>query len=164
MEIVEATMPQDWTRIEAVIHAGHQVASGRSPTSPYPAGTIALQTPVFLALGLDLRPYFPGTLNLNIAPLRFALGRPAHRFEAVRWTLHHPPETFSFYNCRLTVDRRGSTNRYDGLVYYPHPETKRSHFQAPTVLEVLAPRIAGLTYGHKVGLETLGAQIQLIAE
>ncbi len=47
------------------VRQGHGVASGRAPDSPYPAGTIALQAPLFARHGLDLSPFFPGTLNLH---------------------------------------------------------------------------------------------------
>ena len=60
--------------LSAVLLDGHGVASGRavhageSRTSPYPKGTIAMQSPFFAALGLDLSPFWPGTLNLSFSP------------------------------------------------------------------------------------------------
>ena len=39
------------------------------------------------------------------------------------------------------------------MTAYPHPETKRSHFQNPNLLEILSPFIADLTYGQEVTLE-----------
>jgi len=42
---------------------GHQVASGTSPTSPYPQDTIATQMPFFQKLGLDLTEYFQPTFR-----------------------------------------------------------------------------------------------------
>mgnify|MGYP004244953261 CR=1 FL=1 len=83
--------------IPAVLVRGHGVASGRSTTSPYPGGTIALQLPFFADLGLDLLHCWPGTLNLSVAPLELRLRDPDHRFPLVHWTDHHPPETFSFW-------------------------------------------------------------------
>ena len=61
-----------------VLFKGHGVASGQalssgaSGISPYPKGTIAMQSPFFAALGLDLSPYWPGTLNLSFAPSEHA--------------------------------------------------------------------------------------------
>ena len=55
----------------AVLLEGHGVASGQAlnsvhlKTSPYPKGTIAMQSPSFAALGLDLSPFWPSTLNLS---------------------------------------------------------------------------------------------------
>ena len=40
----------DTSRLIGRIVSGHGVASGRSDGSPYPAGTIAMQAPVFLSL------------------------------------------------------------------------------------------------------------------
>jgi hypothetical protein len=193
-----------WVRCRLV--AGHGVASGRATTSPYPAGTIHLQAPFFAARGIDLSPYFAGTLNLEAFRGHWSLSDPDERVEALAWTDRHPPETFSFWHCRLRVpiatatatageavsgDRadvaavasaeasRGSAtalgdgvNRLNGtgeaaegaapsssdptglpvLVYYPHPETKRAHHQAPGCLEVLAPWIAGLQPGMELEL------------
>lgn len=60
------------------------MASGRAPDSPYPAGTIALQAPFFREHGVDLSPYFPGTLNVDLAPRLPPAPRPV--FDGVlRW-------------------------------------------------------------------------------
>jgi hypothetical protein len=40
-----------------------------------------------------------------------------------------------------------------GLIYYPHPETKPEHFQAPDILELLLPFVDGLHYGMELTLE-----------
>ncbi len=75
--------------------AGHGVASGESPHSPYPKSTIAMQKTHFKAGGLDLDGYFEGTLNLSISPKKFQLLNPRHRFPLLRWTDLHPPETLT---------------------------------------------------------------------
>ena len=87
--------------IEGRLVAGHGVASGRAADSPYPAGSIALQAPLFTAHGLDLAPYLPATLNLSFAPGEWRLCEPDHCFPELLWTDRHPPETFSFWHCRL---------------------------------------------------------------
>lgn len=51
----------------------------------------------------------------------------------------------------------------DGLVYYPHPETKPEHFQVPGTLEVLTEFIDGLSYGLTVELELNSTQVLIIA-
>jgi hypothetical protein len=58
------------------LRAGHGVALGRNPHSPYPAGTIALQSPFFSERGIDLSPFFPGTLNLEVPGGAWRLQRP----------------------------------------------------------------------------------------
>lgn len=156
--------PLRWVPCQLV--AGHGVASGRSTTSPYPAGTIALQTPFFAAAGLDLTPFFAGTLNLRAGRGHWHLSRPDHRIETLAWTDRHPPETFSFWHCRLRLgtgeDRRadgeaglagpGPADGLRALIYHPHPETKQAHHQPRDGLEVLAPWIAGLKPGHSLEL------------
>ncbi|WP_353616579.1 hypothetical protein [Synechococcus sp. A15-24] len=77
------------------------MASGRSTTSPYPEGTIAMQQPLFAQLGLDLSDCWPGTLNLSVAPLEVQLRDPDHTFPHLYWTDLHPPETFSFWRITL---------------------------------------------------------------
>jgi hypothetical protein len=62
---------------------------------------------------------------------------PALTFPLVEWTDLHPPETFSFSPCSVEFEGQ----EYQAYVYYPHPETKERHFQEPTMIEVLAPRI-----------------------
>ena len=187
-----------WVRCRLV--AGHGVASGRAATSPYPAGTIHLQAPFFAARGIDLSPFFAGTLNLEAARGHWRLQDPDARVEALEWTDRHPPETFSFWHCRLRVPSvrtavatagggegaevscgdpvRAGTGGAAGachgapewvtdegtapgvvdpaglaaLIYYPHPETKRAHHQAPSCLELLAPWIPGLHPGVELEL------------
>jgi hypothetical protein len=144
-----------WARCRLV--AGHGVASGRAPTSPYPAGTIHLQAPYFAARGIDLAPFFAGTLNLEAARGHWRLRDPDARIEALEWTDRHPPETFSFWHCRLRVPADAAAAAVGSaglaaLIYYPHPETKRAHHQAPSCLELLAPWIAGLHPGAELEL------------
>jgi len=150
-----------WVRCRLV--AGHGVASGRAATSPYPAGTIQLQAPFFAARGINLAPFFAGTLNLEAARGQWRLRDPDARVEALEWTDRHPPETFSFWHCRLRIPAETATAAIVGggaggsaglaaLIYYPHPETKRAHHQAASCLEVLAPRISGLTPGQELEL------------
>ena len=117
--------------------AGHGVASGRSASSPYSAGTIALQRPHFARAGLDLADCHDGTLNLAFAGGCWRLRDPDRRLEQLRWTSLHPPETFSFWPCLLRW--QGLAQPVAGWIYWPHPETKARHFQPEDRLEVLAP-------------------------
>ena len=136
---------------EGELVAGHGVASGRAADSPYPAGTIALQTPHFAAAGIDLSPFEPATLNLAFRGGRWWLRDPDHRVEQLRWTDRHPPETFSFWRCRL---RRAAAPAVSvpALIYYPHPETKRAHLQPEGLLELLAPSLGPVLPGERFGL------------
>ena len=102
-----ADAPLRWLGCRLV--AGHGVASGRATTSPYPAGTIQLQAPFFAARGLDVSPFFAGTLNLEAARGQWRLRDPDQRIEALEWTDRHPPETFSFWHCRLRLARAATS-------------------------------------------------------
>jgi len=152
-------MPE-WVHVRGVVAPGYQVASGQSVDSPYPEGTIRMQQPFFAELGLDLSEMHPGTLNISIAPRWFTMHRPRYTFRHVEWTHLHPPEHFSFSPCRLVVEEVA----YTGWVYYPHPETKARNFSTPNILEVLAPRIAGVCYGMPVRLLLDPSEITISGE
>lgn len=126
---------------------GHQVAS--RPSKDYPYSSLEKQKPYFKALGLDLYEYFNGTLNISIAPLRFDMIRPEFTFELVEWTDLHPPETFSFSRCKVYFKNR----EYIGWVYYPHPETKKTHFQNSSLIEVITYEIPEIQYGDKLEID-----------
>ena len=153
-------MTGDWVEIPGVVERGHGVASGSAVDSPYPRGTIEMQTPFFEALGLDLSGFHPATLNISIAPRTFRMAAPAFTFRQVGWTPLIPPEDFDFSRCRLVFNRR----RFDALVYFPHPETKIQHFQPASTIEVLAPFVSGIQPGMNVRLELNGREIHISEE
>ncbi len=136
----------DSIRVNGVVTQGHQVASGRARSSPFSAGTIALQAPIFARTGLDLSSAFMGTLNVSIEPLCFKILQSDFTFTDVKWTETYPPETFSFARCVLSF--RGID--YPSWIYYPHPETKISHFQSPSLIEIIAQPIENISYGSTV--------------
>ena len=138
------------SRFKAKIIPGHHMASGQNGNPKFPGGTIRMQMPFFRERGLDLSPYFPGTLNASIAPLTYRPIRAGWTFADVKWHPVDPAETFSFFHIRR-VQADGS--RVEGLVYYPHPETKPCHFQPPDVLELLFPKMDDIAYGMELELE-----------
>jgi len=144
--------------ITAVVVPGHRVASGLNGDPRFPGGTLSMQQPHFLARGLELSGYHPGTLNLCIAPWQYQVVRAALTFPQVQWHPTEPAEDFSFFDCALTF----AGHEYVGLIYYPHPETKPEHFQAPDTLEMLSPKIAGLEYGSTVELRVDSAQMRFV--
>lgn len=148
---------QEWLYVSGQVMAGYGVASGRASQSPYPAGTIALQTPHFQKLGVDLSPYYPGTLNISIAPAQFRIIQPQWTFPLVHWYPDTCPETFSFSPCRVIYGDQQSS----GLIYYPHPETKPDHFQDSSTIEVLAPYIPQIETGRTVRLGVLSQQVEI---
>lgn len=134
---------------------GHRVAS--RPSREYPYSSLEKQKPYFKELGLDLYGYFNGTLNISIAPREFEMRKPEFTFPLVEWTDLHPPETFSFSRCRVWYADR----EYEGWVYYPHPETKKTHFQNPSLVEVITHKIAGIQYGDELEVELNPAEITI---
>jgi hypothetical protein len=138
-----------WITVDGIVKKGHQVASGMAQNSPYPKGTIEMQIPFFQKLGLDLTSFFPATLNVSISPYTFTRQQPEYTFKNIKWTDKHPPEDFSFSRCRVLYNNI----RYDALIYYPHPETKKTHFQDNSTLEIIAPEISNLNYGDRIQIE-----------
>jgi hypothetical protein len=134
-------------RLTGTLMRGHQVAS--RPSKDYPYSSLEKQKPFFKALGLDLYEYFNGTLNISIAPLEFKMMHPEFTFELVEWTDLHPPETFSFSRCNVYF--KGV--EYAGWVYYPHPETKKTHFQNASLIEAIAYKIPEIQYGDELEIE-----------
>ena len=66
----------NWRRIVGTVVEGHRVASGAAEDSPYPKGTIEMQTPFFLERGLDLRPFYPATIGVSCASVVFDVSNP----------------------------------------------------------------------------------------
>ncbi len=140
-------MTTSWTHLTGILMQGHQVAS--RPSAAYPYSSLEKQKPYFKDRGLDLSPYFNGTLNISIAPLEFEMTSPEFTFPLVEWTDLHPPETFSFSRCKVRFEGK----EYEGWVYYPHPETKKTHFQNPSLIEVITYEVVGIKYGDSIVVE-----------
>ena len=140
-------MTTSWTQLAGILMQGHQVAS--RPSAAYPYSSLEKQKPYFKERGLDLSPYFNGTLNISIAPLEFEMTKPEFTFPLVEWTDLHPPETFSFSRCKVKFEDK----EYAGWVYYPHPETKKTHFQNPSLIEVITYEVANIKYGDALEIE-----------
>ncbi|MGP1386138.1 MAG: hypothetical protein ACTS2F_21445 [Thainema sp.] len=135
-----------WITVKGVVQKGHQVASGKSRSSQYADSSIKIQKPFFKQLGLDLVDFYDGTLNISIEPYCFTMKNPEFTFFNVEWTSLHPPEHFSFSSCKLLFEGI----EFNGWIYYPHPETKKSHFQNPSILEIIAPPISNIKYGDEI--------------
>lgn len=149
-----------FSRVAGRVVGGHGVASGQNRDPRFPGGTLAMQIPTFLALGMDLRRFYRGTINLSIAPWSYAVHEPRITFRKVRWAEREPPEDFSFFDCRILRARAGPV---EGLIYYPHPETKPTHFQAPDVLEVLTVWLPDLRSGTELLIEVPRGQMEFLA-
>ena len=132
------------TTTSGVVVAGYRVASG--PSKDYPYGSLVRQIPLFKERGLQLDGFYQGTLNVSIAPLVFEMVHPEFTFRQVEWTDLHPPEDFSFSRCSVSFQKIV----YEGVVYYPHPETKIRHFENSSIIEIICPFILGIQYGDRV--------------
>lgn len=143
--------------ITATIVRGHRVASGQNGDPRFPGGTIQMQLPSFATLGLDLSGFYPGTLNVSIAPLQYRVVKPRFTFRQVKWHPVEPAEDFSFFD---VVVHRHCASSVVGFIYFPHPDTKPEHFQKPDVLELLLPWTEGLSYGQSIQLEVPCDQMQ----
>ena len=84
---------------EGTVVQGHRVASGLANDPKYPGGTLRMQLPFFKALGLDLTPYYLGTLNIATGKV-FEPRHPWKTFQTVKWC-EDPAETFSFFHATL---------------------------------------------------------------
>ena len=146
----------NWQHVHAAVVRGHQVASGKAGDPRFPGGTIRMQLLFFKDAGLDLSPYYPGTLNVSIAPKRFKVVKPVRTFPNLKWHPTQPAETFSFFDVRLL--RVGQPDA-EGYIYYPHPETKPEHFQQAGVLELLLPFVEGLDVATHLQLAIPADQI-----
>jgi hypothetical protein len=144
-------------QIPATIVQGHRVASGLNGNPHFPGGTLKMQTQAFRERGLDLTQFHPGTLNVSIAPYQYRVKKPKFTFSRVTWHPVDPAEDFSFFNVDVLYRDHPITS---GLIYYPHPETKPTHFQPPNMLELLLPTIQGIEYGQEIILIVSDDQIQ----
>ncbi|MEW6997121.1 hypothetical protein AADZ86_05415 [Colwelliaceae bacterium BS250] len=135
-------------KIKTKLVKGYGVASGKANDSRFMQGTIAMQKPYFLALGLDLSKYFNGTLNLNIGPCTFDIIKPDHQFNNLLWCANVRPENFSFVECEIIFKGK----HYRALIYRPSQETKTQHFQSQSTVEVLSVYIADIKYGDELEL------------
>ncbi|MGB5900930.1 MAG: hypothetical protein WBG66_22250 [Geitlerinemataceae cyanobacterium] len=140
----------DRIRVKGLVQKGYGVASGKSGDPRFPQGTLEMQKPFFFDRGMNLNEYFSGTINLSISPHTYDIIKAKYTFRNIQWSPEAPPEDFSFFDCRIVLNTGESI---EGLIYYPHPETKPDHFQSPDILEILTPFIEGLKYGDELIVE-----------
>ena len=117
-----------------------------------------MQVPYFKKLGLDLTGFYPGTMNVSIAPLQYKIVKPRYTFRSLKWHPTERAEDFSFFDLRLLGHGKESLN---GFVYFPHPETKPEHFQKSNVLEFLLPHVDGVKVGSTLQVEIPSEQMRL---
>ena len=136
----------NWTWVNGKVIQGHRVASGLAEDTPYEDGSVVLQAPFFKERGVDISPYYPGTVNVDISPLRPERFHYDTTLHEVPWHSSIPPETFSF----LSMQLKFRDEIFPGLLYYPHADTKPSHYTPTYILEVFAPWIENLNYRDEI--------------
>jgi len=144
---------KDWENIEwkwhsGIIKPGYQIASGNNKDTPYPDGSIKLQKPHFAKLGLSLKGYYNGTINIHFPGYKWILQNPRICFPHLKWNNTTKPETFCFWPIVIRKD----FTVINGLIYYPHPGTKTTHFQDECCVEILAPFIENIEYNTEIEL------------
>ena len=87
--------------------------------------------------------------KLYATVMQYQVRSPRVTLTTVKWHPTEPAEDFSFFDVRLFPENGLSV---DGLIYYPHPETKPEHFQQPDVLELLFPYVRGISYATDLQL------------
>lgn len=143
-------------RVSGVVVQGARKASGMDENSSYGRGTIELQMPLFRERGLDLSSCFAGTLNVSIAPKVHTILIPEPTFRNVVWYKNHVAENFFFSKCRICFGEE----TYPAWVY--GQELKPGHpVHSPSLIEILAEKIPGITYGSAVILELNPAEVQI---
>jgi len=149
-----------WMHLRGTVVEGHRVASGLNGDPRFPEGTLAMQMRFFLEGGMDLSGYHRATINLDLSPWRFVVRNPVKTFPDLKWCPTEPAEDFSFFDCLVAPAGNSQALKFrEGLIYYPHPETKPEHFQSPHVLEILSEFIQDLEYGGILELALLPNQI-----
>ncbi len=127
-----------------------------------------MQTPHFRERGLELGAFHPATLNLSLSPLCYEILQPRATFRKVNWHPTEPAEDFSFFDCRIGIggenlESESLFSPFEGLIYFPHPETKPEHFQREDVIEVVARSfIPDLSYGDVLLLEADPNQMRFV--
>jgi hypothetical protein len=147
-----------WVQVKGFVKKGYGVASGESGNPRFPEGTIEMQKTVFRKLGLNMDEYFMGTINFSISPQKYEIKSAKYTFKNVKWSPNDPTEDFSFFDCRILIDENIKLN---GLIYYPHPETKPEHFQSPDILEIITSFISDLRYGDELIIEVDNQQLNI---
>lgn len=137
-----------WISAKGTVVAGHRLASGLAVDNPFGGSTIGMQMPLFARHGLDLSHCFPGTLNVSIAPMIWNMLLADPQFRDLKWHADFPAEDFFISPCRVLF---GGVS-YESFVYYPDPRKKIAHQKSPSLFEILAPRIPGISYGDSVTL------------
>lgn len=149
-------------QITGIVAEGYRIASGSNTEGvPGPFGemlkdSFVRQRPFFEKEIPELKSVWTGTININIAP-RKALMNSFDHTVTCEW---HPgiTETFGIVS-GVTLYAKGKTYT-NCFIYYPMPSaihTPRHHF-----IEILAPKVEGLSYGDKISIDAPENRISMV--
>lgn len=144
----------DHLRILGTVKSGHRIASGQSTTGHQGLNnTIGLQRPFFEKVVPTFSSVWNGTINVDIAPRNFKILKRDHEVTC-EW---HPGILETFWLVEVEIVLEGKT--YKGFIYYPTPSTTKSH--KDDMIEILAPKIEGLSYGQEIEIHVPEGKIAL---
>lgn len=156
-------MPSDSrkTVIHGLVAKGFGIASGMNKEGiPGPHGTIlkdslVRQKPFFEKEVPELKGMFTGTINVDISPRLCKILKYDHAITC-EW---HPGirETFGLVK-GLEIVVRGKS--YPAILYYPLPS--EIHPPRNEVIELIAQKIEGLSYGDEVTVEFPSQKIIIV--
>lgn len=148
-------------KIEGIVTQGYRIASGLNTVGvmgPYGEmlkDSFVRQRPFFEAEIPELTAVWTGTINLTIAPRHCVMKKWDYEITC-QW---HPGviETFGIVQ-DVTVYHNGRAYA-PGFIYYPLPS--EIHIPRNEIIEILAPKIEGLTYGDEIAIEVSDEKVAI---
>ena len=140
-------------KISGIVTEGYRIASGANkggilgPKGQILTDSFVRQRVFFEKEIPELKRVWTGTININIAPHEARMDAFDHTITC-EW---HPgiTETFGIIS-GVTLYARGK--KYTGcFIYYPMPSD--IHTPRHDIIEVMAPKVEGLSYGNEVTIE-----------
>ena len=150
--------------VTGTITQGFRIASGLNTEGvPGPNGqmikdSFVRQRPFFEAEIPELKAVWTGTINVNIAPQFCKMLSFDHEITC-EW---HPGITETFGVVSGVAVQVGRSQYVPAFIYYPMPSD--IHTPRHELIEVLAPKIEGLSYGDKVTLFIPDGKVEIVDE
>lgn len=160
-----ALSQEEWQRYVEMDHKLAITKSRNLRDAYYPEGTIKTQAPYLKERGFDIEKHFDkaggifwGTVNLDIGQSLNGIKVPDYSFEGVQWAknfitgevLERVKENFSLL--KAWVRTSANDNLVEGLIYYPHQETRPGSTKGRPHVEWVGPEVESVEYGDEVEL------------
>ena len=148
--------------IAGIVTEGYRIASGSNTEGvPGPFGEMLkdsfVRQRVFFEKEVpELKSVWTGTINLNISPRSARMNAFDHTITC-EW---HPgiTETFGIVS-GITLHAKGRTYK-DCFIYYPMPSD--IHTPRYEIIELLAPKVEGLSYGDSITIEVSEEKVSVV--